>query len=178
MVHRLIAETFLPNPNNLPTVDHIDRNPNNNVLSNLRWASYSDQNRNKRCHELLDIEERTHYYEDPKEANRQHANKYYHAHKAKCSAAGKIYRTKNKEKIQKRYKEYYIKNREKFIEHSANYYKNNKEQFLIKQKEHRARKKLTHKSIMLANGARRWIPIPQAIELLKLPVKERVLSKI
>jgi hypothetical protein len=38
-VHRLIAEAFLPNPNNYDTVDHMDRNVHNNKLSNLRWAS-------------------------------------------------------------------------------------------------------------------------------------------
>ena len=45
-VHRLMAETFLPNPHNKPTVDHIDRNPSNNFLSNLRWATQSEQNEN------------------------------------------------------------------------------------------------------------------------------------
>lgn len=39
-VHRLMAETFIPNPDNLPVVNHKDGNKLNNELSNLEWASY------------------------------------------------------------------------------------------------------------------------------------------
>lgn len=46
-LHRLIAETFIPNPENKPTVDHIDRNGLNNHVSNLRWATHSEQNDNR-----------------------------------------------------------------------------------------------------------------------------------
>ena len=46
-VHRLVAETFLANDNNLPEVDHIDRNRLNNHLSNLRWVSRSDNLKNR-----------------------------------------------------------------------------------------------------------------------------------
>lgn len=38
-VHRLVAEAFVPNPNHLPEVDHIDRNIYNNSADNLRWVS-------------------------------------------------------------------------------------------------------------------------------------------
>lgn len=43
-IHRLLAETFLPNPDNKPCVDHKDGNRQNNSLSNLRWATFSDNN--------------------------------------------------------------------------------------------------------------------------------------
>jgi hypothetical protein len=38
-IHRLVAETFIPNPNNFSDVDHIDRDKLNNSVSNLRWVS-------------------------------------------------------------------------------------------------------------------------------------------
>ena len=42
-IHRLVAEHFLPNPANKPTVHHKDTNPTNNNVSNLQWATYSEQ---------------------------------------------------------------------------------------------------------------------------------------
>ena len=41
-IHRLVAEAFIPNPDNLPTVDHINRNKTDNTVSNLRWLSHYD----------------------------------------------------------------------------------------------------------------------------------------
>lgn len=43
-IHRLLAETFLSNPENKPTVDHKNGNREDNSLDNLRWATYSEQN--------------------------------------------------------------------------------------------------------------------------------------
>ena len=42
-LHRLIAETFIPNPNNLRTVNHINGNKLDNRISNLEWADDSTQ---------------------------------------------------------------------------------------------------------------------------------------
>ena len=70
LVHRLIAEAFLENTEGLPTVDHIDRNRSNNSLSNLRWASWSTQNYNRK--------HRTSKYDIPyKRRTREYQRAYY-----------------------------------------------------------------------------------------------------
>ena len=41
-VHRLVGKAFLENPDNKPVIDHIDNNPSNNNVKNLRWCSQKD----------------------------------------------------------------------------------------------------------------------------------------
>lgn len=69
MIHRLLALTFLENPNNFPCVNHIDGNKQNNDLDNLEWCTqkynsqhyydigYKTPNRHLNCADAYEIRE-------------------------------------------------------------------------------------------------------------------------
>ena len=46
-IHRLVAEAFIPNPENKPCIDHIDTNPKNNNVGNLRWVTIKENCNNE-----------------------------------------------------------------------------------------------------------------------------------
>lgn len=52
---RIISTTWIPNPNNLPEIDHIDRNINNNSIRNLRWVDKQQQHLNRSSHPISGV---------------------------------------------------------------------------------------------------------------------------
>ena len=48
LIHRFVAEAYLPNPSNYDTVDHIDFDITNNCVNNLQWMSRHENSRKKR----------------------------------------------------------------------------------------------------------------------------------
>lgn len=49
-LHRLLVKSFVPNPDDKPHVDHIDGDPLNNSIDNLRWCTQKENVRNSKSH--------------------------------------------------------------------------------------------------------------------------------
>ena len=52
-VHRLVAMAFIPNPHNLPCINHKDENPCNNHVDNLEWCTYKYNSNYGNCKEKI-----------------------------------------------------------------------------------------------------------------------------
>lgn len=79
-VHKLVAELFVPNPDNKPCIDHKNRNRTDNRADNLEWVTVLENNYNKTT--TLPVGERKCDL-DKAEYNRRIARNYYHRKKAK-----------------------------------------------------------------------------------------------
>lgn len=55
-IHRLVALAYIPNPDNLETVDHIDGNKEHNYINNLQWMTREDNVRKRASKKVQCIE--------------------------------------------------------------------------------------------------------------------------
>ena len=98
LVHHLVAKAFLGDRPEGKVIDHIDRNPLNNNVSNLRYISQFEN-----CYNRVGIKEEIPIYTE----NR---------HSLVC----KLYRDNNKDKLKEKKKEYYENNKETLLEKQKN----------------------------------------------------------
>lgn len=95
LVHRLLAQAFILNPENKPTVDHIDRNPINNSIENLRWATYKEQADNRACVDACVEKYGVRTCDDKKMYDSAHSKAYYQSHKAEIKVKHERYRAEH-----------------------------------------------------------------------------------
>jgi len=79
-VHRLVALHYIPNPDNKPCVDHINRNKKDNRKENLRWATISEngQNTDKLSTNTTGYKNITYHKRDERYQYGKTINKIYH----------------------------------------------------------------------------------------------------
>lgn len=142
-VHRLVVETFIGPIHKGLEVDHLNRNPADNRLENLRICTHSDNCRNRSDNDRVDARGGTHLYEDQKQYIREHNARYY------------------------------AENKDKFREYNAHYYANHPEKSREYMARYRGKKKKTHRVVPFADGSHHWVPNADAILLLAIPLKER-----
>lgn len=84
-IHRLVAIAFIPNPNDLPVVNHKDEDPSNNNVNNLEWCTYEYNNNygtvRKRISESLKGEKHPFYGKHHSEESKK---KMSESRKGKC----------------------------------------------------------------------------------------------
>lgn len=130
-VHRLVAEAFIPNPDNKPNVDHIDTNPSNNNVDNLRWVTQQENARNSLTRKHISNSKKGHAYwgrpfteEERKKISDAHKGRQFteehkralsESHKGKCLSKETIQKIADKNSGKKHSEETKQKMREKAL---------------------------------------------------------------
>ena len=122
-IHRLVAETYIPNPNNYPVVRHLDDCPENNDYWNLAWGTQADN-----VHDCLERKRFFHkeiycYELDRVFFSGAEAADYFNVNRSTITACceGKIHSVRGMHLCYLEDKDYKLKNTDKYFGKSGNY---------------------------------------------------------
>ena len=92
-LHRLLAEAFIPNPDNKKVIDHIDGCRTNNDLSNLRWVTHKENMNNPLCIKKMKEAVRPPITDEAKIKLRENYRYDAHEKPVKCIDTGIVYQS-------------------------------------------------------------------------------------
>ena len=127
LVHRLVAEAFVSNPDNLPEVNHKDEDKTNNRVDNLEWCNrkYNVNFGTARIRRKDTLIKNGYWTGLSRE---EYNKKRYQENKDKICDNMRIYYQENKDKVKDNVRSYYQKNRDRICEQKKEYYRKRKEQ--------------------------------------------------
>ena len=126
LVHRLVAEAFVSNPDNLPEVNHKDEDKTNNRVDNLEWCNrkYNVNFGTARIRRKDTLIKNGYWTGLSRE---EYNKKRYQENKDKICDNMRIYYQENKDKVKDNVRSYYQKNRDRICEQKKEYYRKRRE---------------------------------------------------